>query len=91
MAEITEDTKALRQKGVEMLSTLEDRKLLEHVVNLIQQSYLEEIVEYERDGTPLSRAALLESLKKGMDDIANGKGISGEEMSRRIRQRFQSN
>jgi hypothetical protein len=38
MAEITEDTKALRQKGVEMLSTLEDRKLLEHVVNLIQQS-----------------------------------------------------
>ncbi|MBL0015633.1 MAG: hypothetical protein IPP17_04150 [Bacteroidetes bacterium] len=64
MAEITEDTKALRKKGVEMLSTLEDRKLLEHVVNLIQQSYLEEIVEYERDGTPLSRAALFESLKK---------------------------
>lgn len=91
MAEITEDTKALRQKGVEMLPTLEDRRLLEHVVNLIQQSYLEEIVEYERDGTPLSRAALLESLKKGMDGIANGKGISGEEMSRRIRQRFQSN
>jgi hypothetical protein len=52
---------------------------------------MEEIVEYERDGTPLSRAALLESLKKGMDDIANGKGISGEEMSSRISQRFQRN
>ena len=91
MAEITEDTKALRQKGVEILSTLEDRKLLEHVVDLIQQSYLEEIVEYERDGTPVTRADLFESLRKGMDDITNGRAISGEEMSRRIKERFQRN
>lgn len=91
MAEITEDTKALRQKGVEMLSTLEDRKLLEHVANLIQQSYLEEIVEYERDGTPVTRADLFASFHKAVDEIASGKAISGEEISRRIRQKFQSN
>jgi hypothetical protein len=88
MSEITLDTSALRQKGVEMLSTLEDRKLLERVVGLIQKSYMEEIVEYERDGSPVTRADLFAMLQKGNEAIDRGEGVKPEELNRKIQARF---
>jgi hypothetical protein len=86
--EMSQDTLDLRRKGLEMLSSLEDRKLLERVVELIHQTYMEEVVEYNHNGQPVTRAELFESFRRGIDDIANGKGIPGEEMSKRLRNRF---
>jgi hypothetical protein len=73
---------ALRQEGVDLLCEFEDSSLLEQVVALIRQSYMDEIVEYGADGQAITRAELFASFRKGIDEVASGGGISGAEMSK---------
>lgn len=66
---------------------INDPKLPEQIDALIRKSNMEEVVD-ERNGKSVTRAELFASFRKGTDEVANGGGISGEEMSKRLRARF---
>lgn len=80
MKNASQEILALRQQGAELLSDFEDPKLLEHVVELIRQSYLEEIIQYGPGGKPISRAEFMRIMEKANASIERGEGIEDEEM-----------
>ena len=70
----------MRQQGAELLSDLEDPKLLERVVALIRQSYMEEIIDHGKNGNPISRLEFLKMMEKANLSIEHGEGVADEDM-----------
>jgi len=75
MTEMPKNTFELRQRVAELLPSIEDRQLLAHVVELLSQSYMEEVVEYEQE-KPVSRKAFLEVMERAHSSIERGEGVS---------------
>ena len=77
----------LREESMKMLSAIRDRDLLEDIVRMLREQYLDECVEFDADGKPISRRNFLGLMEKANDRIENGEYLTDEQVSEWIADR----
>lgn len=71
-----------------MITTVEDATLLASIVAAIRQNYLNEVLHYDGKGKPVTRAMLMDSLERGVQEVAKGGGVTREELQAKMKARF---
>ncbi|MFN8397020.1 MAG: hypothetical protein U0176_20515 [Bacteroidia bacterium] len=82
------NTNSLRAQAFEMITSVEDAALLATIVAAIRQNYLNEVLHFDGKGQPITRAKLIESLERGVQEVANGGGVTREELQAKMKSRF---
>lgn len=66
---------------MKMLSAICDRDLLEEIVRMLREQYLDECVEFDADGNPISRRNFLGMMERANDRIEKGEYLTDEQVS----------